>query len=75
VPLQTLLYQIQNNIEFLKQNAAIAGTPDGMELMRTLPDQNLRMACTIIVILPIILAYPYFQQFFVQGLTIGSVKG
>ena len=46
-----------------------------MLLLRTLPDQNLRMACTIIVILPIILAYPYFQQFFVQGLTIGSVKG
>ncbi len=75
VPLQTLLYRIQNNIDFLKQNAEIAGTPDGMLLMRTLPDQNLRMACTIIVILPIILAYPYFQQFFVQGLTVGSVKG
>lgn len=75
VPLQTLLYQIQSNIDFLKQNAAIAGTPDGMQLMRNLPDQNLRMACTIIVILPIILAYPYFQRFFIQGLTMGSVKG
>ena len=38
-------------------------------------DQNLRMACTVIVIVPILLAYPFFQRYFVQGLTVGSVKG
>ena len=74
VPLQTLLQKIQSNIEFIKQNAAVAGTPDGIELMRNLPQQNLRMACMIIIILPVLAAYPFFQRYFVSGLTIGSVK-
>ena len=74
-PLQTLLKNIQDNIDFLKQNAQIAGTPDGLQLLDNLPDQNLRMACTIIVIVPILCAYPFFQRYFVQGLTLGSVKG
>ena len=74
VPLQTLLQKIQSNIDFIKQNAAIAGTPDGIELLRNLPQQNLRMACMIIIILPVLAAYPFFQRYFVSGLTIGSVK-
>ena len=75
IPLQTMLTKIQNSIEFLKQNASIAATPDGIALLRSLPDENLRMACTVVVILPILLAYPFFQRFFVQGLTVGSIKG
>lgn len=75
IPLQTMLQKIQNNIDFLKNNAAIAGTPEGVQLMRNLPGTNLRMACTIIVILPVLLAYPFFQRYFVTGLTMGSVKG
>lgn len=75
IPLQTLLTKLQDTIDFLKQNAAIAGTPDGVALLRTLPDENLRMACTIVVILPILFAYPFFQRYFVQGLTVGSIKG
>ncbi len=74
IPLQTLLQKIQSTIDFLKQNAAVAGTPDGIELMRNLPQQNLRMACMIIIILPVLAAYPFFQRYFVNGLTIGSVK-
>jgi putative aldouronate transport system permease protein len=43
-------------------------------MLRNLPTQNLRMACTVIVVLPILCAYPFFQRYFVSGLTIGSVK-
>ena len=35
----------------------------------------MRMACTMIVILPILFAYPFFQRYFIQGLTVGSIKG
>ena len=75
VPIQTMLKNIQDDIEFLKQNAEIAGTPDGLQLLNSLPGQNLRMACTVIVIVPILAAYPFFQRYFVHGLTVGSVKG
>jgi len=74
VPLQTMLIRLQNTIDFLRNNAAIAGTPDGIALLQTLPDQSMRMATTLLVILPIIFAYPFFQQYFVQGLTVGSIK-
>lgn len=75
IPLQTLLQRIQNNIDFLKANAAVAGTPDGIAMLRALPDQNLRMACTCIIVLPMLLTYPFFQRYFIQGLTLGSIKG
>ncbi|MDI9469669.1 MAG: carbohydrate ABC transporter permease [Bacillota bacterium] len=75
IPLQTMLMKIQQTIDFLKQNSELANTPDGLRLLRELPNQNLRMATTVIVILPIIFAYPFFQRYFVTGLTVGSVKG
>lgn len=75
VPLQTMLTKINKNIDFLKQNSELSDTPDGLRMLRNLPSQSVRMATTIIVILPVIFAYPFFQRYFVQGLTVGSVKG
>lgn len=75
IPLQTLLTKIQNTIDYMKQNSEVANTPDGVALLRSLPSQNFRMATTVIVVLPILIAYPFFQRFFVQGLTVGSIKG
>jgi putative aldouronate transport system permease protein len=74
VPLQTMLIKLQNSIDYLKQNAAAASTPDGIALLRSLPSENMRMACTLIVILPILFAYPFFQRYFVSGLTVGGIK-
>jgi len=75
VPIQTMLQKIQQQLDFLKNNAAVTGTPDGIQLMKQLPTQSLRMACVVIVVLPVLAAYPFFQRYFVQGLTMGSVKG
>ncbi|MDK8189904.1 carbohydrate ABC transporter permease [Paenibacillus sp. UMB7766-LJ446] len=36
---------------------------------------TLRAATTMVVVLPILMVYPFFQKYFVGGLTIGSVKG
>jgi putative aldouronate transport system permease protein len=33
------------------------------------------MAIAVLSIGPIILAYPFFQKYFVKGLTVGAVKG
>ena len=35
---------------------------------------SLQMATIIVVILPIVIMYPFIQKYFVQGITIGSVK-
>jgi len=74
VPLQTMLMRIQSKIDFIKNNSRAANTPDGLILMRNLPGDNLRMACTLLVILPLTMTYPFFQRFFISGLTLGSIK-
>jgi putative aldouronate transport system permease protein len=33
------------------------------------------MAIAVIAILPLLVAYPFFQRYFVKGLTVGRVKG
>jgi len=75
VPLQTMLQKIQRNIEFIKQNAEFSDSAMGLELLRSMPTESTRMAITIIAVVPILFAYPFFQRYFIKGLTIGSIKG
>ena len=75
VPLQTMLTKLQKNVDFIKQNAEVTSTPDGLQLIKSMPSDNLRMAILVISIAPIMFAYPFFQRYFVKGLVVGSVKG
>lgn len=45
------------------------------EAMRNLTTNSVRAATTMIVTIPIICVYPFFQKYFVSGITIGAVKG
>lgn len=74
VPLQTLLTKLQNNVDYLKSNSDVASTPEGLAMLKSLPGTNLRMACTMLAVVPVLFAYPFFQRYFVQGLTVGSIK-
>ena len=75
IPLQTMLYKMQKNIEFIKANAEFSDSVMGLELLRSMPTESTRMAITIIATVPILFAYPFFQRYFIKGLTIGSIKG
>ncbi len=75
VPVMTFLQRIQKNIDYLKNNSDAAMSPEGMEALANIPSESTRMAITVIAILPLLVAYPFFQKYFVKGLTIGSVKG
>lgn len=72
-PVQTLLWSMQNSLEFMKQSSANA--LEYAEMAKNAPTDSGRMALTVLVVLPILLAYPYFQKYFVKGLTVGGVKG
>ena len=74
IPLQTLLTQMQNMIQFMRSNSKFASTPDGREMLKTLPGDSMMMACLVVVIAPVLFTYPFFQKYFVKGLTVGSVK-
>jgi putative aldouronate transport system permease protein len=72
--LQALLTQIMGNVDYLSRNAASLGV-SAVELSRTMPKEGARMAIAIVIVVPIALAYPFFQKYFISGLTIGAVKG
>ena len=69
--IQNYLNMVLSNISFLQ--AQQANVLQGMEAQ--IPNTSIRMAIAIIAIIPILVAYPFFQKSFVKGITIGSVKG
>ena len=73
-PLQALLMELQNNVEYLNRMSASLGSSAIQEAMRA-PTQTLRMVLVVLIVVPIACAYPFFQRYIVAGLTIGSVKG
>lgn len=73
VPLQYLLMQIESSIDWLASNKSMMGV-DGIQAAANLPKETIKMAIVVISTLPIIFAYPFFQRYFVNGLTIGAVK-
>ena len=74
-PLQYFLYQQVNNIESYKKLISSNAVSSAVVSSLSLPTQTLKMALTIVVTGPIILAFPIVQKYFVQGITIGAVKG
>lgn len=71
--LYTLQYLIQR---ILRQVNYAANLPaESAALTGTLPTYSFRMATIVVAIGPIVLLYPFLQKYFVQGLTVGSVKG
>lgn len=72
--LQALLNQIMGQIDYLARNGASLGISVA-ELSKNMPKESARMAIAILIILPIACAYPFFQKYFISGLTIGAVKG
>lgn len=69
---QYILARILNTITWLSQNSqSLSGTIS----FDTIPSEGARMAIAVLSIGPIIFAYPFFQRYFIKGLTIGALKG
>ena len=73
-PLQLLLINIQKSIQFLLNNTNVPASARAA-MGGTIPQNSATMATVIVVIGPIMVAYPFFQKYFIKGLTVGSVKG
>jgi len=74
VPLQLLLVRIQKSMEFLLNNKNVSGAALSA-IANNIPQYSCTMATVLTVIGPIMIAYPFFQKYFIKGLTVGSVKG
>jgi putative aldouronate transport system permease protein len=66
-PVQLML---QNTIASVANAAGMAPTSNNVA-----PVYQLRLALTVITILPILFVYPFAQRYFVKGLTLGATKG
>lgn len=73
-PLQLLLVNIQKSIEFLLNNANVPSAARAA-MGGNIPQYSSTMATVLVVIGPIMVVYPFFQKYFIKGLTVGSVKG
>lgn len=68
---QQLLNEMNNNIMFMANNS---GQLAGVDVT-TLPTASMRMAIAAVAIIPIMIAYPFFQKYFTKGIVLGAVKG
>lgn len=72
--LQLLLMRIQKNMEYLQQNMATL-SPEELLQLKNMPSISTRMAILMVTLGPILVAYPFFQKYFIKGITVGAVKG
>lgn len=73
VSLQALLNNMMKSLDYIANNPSA-----GLSLQQyrnQMPSESVRMAIAIVIVIPIACAYPFFQKYFISGLTIGAVKG
>ena len=66
-PLQMLLYRI------VSENLS-AGVATGARVVRQTTSQSLQLATMVCTTVPVIVIYPFLQKYFIQGMTLGSIK-
>ena len=68
--IQNLLNRMQQNLQFIIQNGASSGASTN-----DIPSEGIRMAISVLGIVPVMIVYPWMQRFFIKGITLGGVKG
>ena len=78
IPLQNYLRSLIVNAQFESQNIeeslsiiTVSGTGKNISGLM----ESIKMAAIIVSLGPILMAYPFVQQYFVKGVLVGSVKG
>ena len=74
--LQYLLQRILREVEFIQ--AMAKEMPTGIsatQIAGDLPTESMRFALAIVAAGPMLVVFPFFQKYFVSGLTVGAVKG
>ena len=61
------------NIQFLMQNSSTVSNAN--QGLASIPAVSVRMAMAVVGVLPIVIVYPFIQNNFVKGITLGGVKG
>lgn len=75
--LQFTLYRYIQSASSLKSLISSSGNAASIaQTLATAQNQtSVRMTVTMVVVIPIMLVYPFFQRYFTKGIMIGAVKG
>lgn len=74
--LQYVLYEYLNEAQSLAASImAMASQGIAIDTSRLLTPTSIKMTVSMVVVLPILFVYPFFQKYFVGGIMIGAVKG
>jgi len=72
MPLQYMLQRIMSSIQFL--TTQLTTNAVSIDLSK-LPNESARMAMCVLAAGPMLFVFPFFQRYFVKGLTVGAIKG
>jgi len=61
---------LQGDTSFLSASSSIGG-----DYSLLIKPQSLKMATIIFTTLPVLVAYPFIQKYFIKGITLGALKG
>ncbi len=75
INIQYRMYKALQDLQFLSSNSTAYAAILAQNPNFQLPSETVRMAMAVVGIGPIVFAYPFFQRYFIQGLTVGAVKG
>ena len=75
VNLQFYMQKVMNSVQALIEFAQREGSKNVNLSSVELPQESMRMAICLVAMGPILLASPFFQRFFIKGMTVGAVKG
>ena len=70
-PLQYLLYRINANIAALTEQLSTSVNVN----IKDIPSEPSRMAMCILAAGPMLIIFPFFQKYFVKGISVGAIKG
>ena len=73
VGLQAMLNNIMKSIEYFASHPELGVSL--AQYKQSMPSETVRMAIAILIVVPIACVYPFFQRYFISGLTVGAVKG
>ncbi len=73
VGLQAMLNNILKSIEYFASHPELGVSLT--QYKQSMPSETVRMAIAILIVVPIACVYPFFQRYFISGLTVGAVKG
>lgn len=67
--IQQVLRNMTNNISYLSNTSSLPS------VSRQIPGVTVRMAIAVLSMVPLMVAFPFFEQYFMKGISIGAVKG